>query len=91
MVFLFSSIDPQEIPVEFSSDFIINFESNNSKAFKSFGILSVFVNSISNSYMDLSLVLGMKKRVKTAPSTEVTALMKNTPLMPRLLTSTGKA
>ena len=73
------------------SDFRISFGSNKLNFFKFLAIVLDFANSISNSYMDLFLVLGMRRRVKTAPATEVMALMKNTPLMPRLLTSTGKA
>ena len=41
--------------------------------------------------MDLSFVLGMNTRVNTAPITEKMPLMKNTPLLPRLVTRIGKA
>ena len=48
-------------------------------------------NSSSSSYRDLSLVLGIQRKEKTAPTREVAADRNITPLMPRLLTRTGNA
>ena len=48
-------------------------------------------NSSSSSYRDLSLVLGIQRKEKSAPTREVAADRNITPLMPRLLTRTGNA
>ena len=48
-------------------------------------------NSISNSYMDLSLVLGIQKKVKTTPTREVEAHRNITPLVPKMLMRLGNA
>ena len=54
-------------------------------------ILDFVTNIVSSSYIDLSLVFGMKMNENMAPIREAMAPRKNTPLMFMMLTRTGNA
>ena len=54
-------------------------------------ILDFVTNIVSSSYIDLSLVFGMKMNENIAPISEAIAPRKNTPLMFMILTRTGNA
>ena len=53
--------------------------------------VSFGANNISNSYMDLSFVKGIQKKVNTAPATEATVARMKSPSMSRIWTRTGNA
>ena len=48
-------------------------------------------NNISNSSIDLSFVMGIKRKLNTAPATEAAADMKKSPFIPKIGTRTGNA
>ena len=80
-------------PIFFSDVNIVLLSNRSQPLFMLPSLLPPFflTNSISNSYMDLSLVLGIKKKVKTASTRDVVAARNITPLVPKMLTRLGNA